>query len=275
MHDQAADLRQLVRQTLGMTPCGSRRPKLLVTAGAKGGVGTTTLALNLAVALVRYGRTILLDADPDAPDAATLCGLSGRYDLAHVLTLRRRMPEVLQPGPGGIAVIAGAWPAADLGHCCPTAQQRLIDQLGSLGELAEFVVIDAGDTPGPVARRFWQAADTVLLVTTAELPSLVDAYGAIKALAAGGARVSIRLVVNMAPRAVAEQVYQRLQRACHRLLGVRLCGMHCVGRGTNGAGGTGCPSLFVLARPRSAIARQVQDLADTLARSAIESFSIV
>ena len=88
MRDQADELRQLVRQqivdssnSLHDSPDagdGHRRGglrKIVVSAG-KGGVGTTTVAVNLAVSLGRMGcRTILVDADLSGADATWLCGL--------------------------------------------------------------------------------------------------------------------------------------------------------------------------------------------------------
>src|SRR3989304_8316814 len=122
MHDQANDLRRLVRES--RTPASAPaplRPTLLVVAGGKGGVGTTTLAVNLAVALAQRGRrTVLVDADPDTADAAILCRLPEHHTVADVLAPRRAPAEALQPVPGGRRVLprargpapGGGWPPA-------------------------------------------------------------------------------------------------------------------------------------------------------------------
>lgn len=88
---------------------------------------------------------------------------------------------------------------------------------------ADWVVVDAGNSHGRATQRWCRSADLVLVVTTPELPSVVGAYGQIKALAGSEHLPPIHALVNMAAgAAVAEEVYARLRRACLRLLGLRL-----------------------------------------------------
>jgi len=224
MYDQANELRQLVSQrTLapGRPPGGAR---LLVVAGGKGGVGTTSVAIHLAVALAQGGfHPVLVDADVDGGSAALLCGIQERYTIADALAGRRSVQESLEVGPAGIRVLAGAWELAVLADGATSAQQRLIGQLQGLQHLTEAVVVDVGNSWSRWARRFWQAADRVLLVTTPELTSIMDTYASIKLLAAGEPGLPLELVVNRATdAAAAEEVESRLTRACQRFLGIRL-----------------------------------------------------
>ena len=58
---------------------------MIVVAGGKGGVGTTTLAVELALAMSRrHRRTLLVDAARGG-DAAITCGIEPRHSLADVL----------------------------------------------------------------------------------------------------------------------------------------------------------------------------------------------
>ncbi len=112
MHDQAAQLRDLVRRASreNDAPKGGA-PQLVAISGSKGGVGTTTLALNVSVALAQQGRRVVLaDLDLCRADVALLCGIEDRRNVSDVLAARRTADEVLQPGPAGIRVLAGAWP---------------------------------------------------------------------------------------------------------------------------------------------------------------------
>ena len=70
MHDQANQLRKLVRQLAGTEgPTAQRRPGIVVLSSGKGGVGTTTIAVRLAEALAEKGHsTVLVDADPRGGD---------------------------------------------------------------------------------------------------------------------------------------------------------------------------------------------------------------
>src|SRR3984893_10444594 len=154
MHDQANELRLLARQWATELEPASDAPRTIVVSAGKGGVGTTTIAVNLATALARQGcRTVLVDADFSGPDAALLCGIESRDTIADVLSGRRSVHEVLQPGPGGIQVLPGVWPTGAIPNCSPTAQERLLHELDHLGRHAEIIVLDVGSGLNHVVRR--------------------------------------------------------------------------------------------------------------------------
>ena len=147
MRDQADDLRQLIQRgshaNWSRRTVGERAPKLVTVTGGKGGVGATTLAVNLALSLASEGhRTVLVDADLDSADAAALCHIESSFTVADVLAGRRTVHETLQRGPMGILVLPGAWALGNVADCSPAAQERLIVQLKDLGAYADFVILD-------------------------------------------------------------------------------------------------------------------------------------
>lgn len=225
MIDQATELRKLASQA-GRDPAdeAGRVPRLLAVSGGKGGVGVTTLAVNLSVALSRRGtRVVLVDADLYRADVATLCGLEERGNVADVLSARRDIHEVLQSGPAGIKVVPGLWAPGHPADYSETAQQRLLRQLRTLGKHADMVVLDVGNGGNEVLRRFWNSADDVLLVTTPDSMSVMDSYATIKRLATAEDRLKIRLIVNKAiDQHVADDVYRRIDTSCQRFLGLRV-----------------------------------------------------
>ncbi|HUY89839.1 MAG TPA: AAA family ATPase [Pirellulales bacterium] len=225
MPDQANRLRLLMRaggREAALRPQAAA-PQLIVVASGKGGVGTTTAAVNLAASLARDGRrTVLVDADLGRADATRLCRVDDVYTVADVLAGRRNVHETLVRGPAGVQVLPGAWASGAVTDCEPAAQQRLLDELARLGPHADYIVIDAGSSLDRVVRRFWQAADRVLMVTSPEATSVTNAYAAIKLLTASG-RAPIQTLVNLAESAaVAAEIGQRLARACRRFLGINV-----------------------------------------------------
>src|SRR5690349_17706369 len=81
----------------------------LVISGGRPGVGATTIALQLATALAREAqRTVLIDADPFAADIAIRCEHSAALGIGEVLAGRKTIHEVLQLGPAGMQILAGA-----------------------------------------------------------------------------------------------------------------------------------------------------------------------
>jgi flagellar biosynthesis protein FlhG len=227
MRDQAAELRNLVRRSLHAPETGaSEPPRLVIFLGGKGGVGTTTLAVNVAVTLAQLGkRVVLVDADRHRGDVALLCGLRERHSVADIMSGRRDVHEVLESGPGGIQIVPGAWAPGSRRDAAPAGQDRLLHQLQSLGRHAEVVIVDAGAGPGELAGRFWLAADQAILVTTADSVAIMDTYATIKVLASGGHAPPLRVAVNQVNETGAGQdVHGRIAQSCRRFLGLEAAG---------------------------------------------------
>jgi len=127
------------------------------------------------------------------------------------------------------------------------------------------VIVDAGNGSNESARMLWQLADLVLLVTTAELPSIMDAYASMKTLAERAAPPAIHTLINRVDQpAVAYDVHGRLARAAWRFLGFHLNSaghIASVHAGSAVAFPTGPPAP---AEPHSDLARNFGQLARTL-----------
>jgi len=125
MSDQADGLRQLVQArtasgsggtAVADPPAAARvtgtpptRTRSLVLTSGKGGVGTSNLALNLAVALGELGeRVVLVDADLGLANIDLLCGLAPASDLGDVLVGDQPLAEAIVQGPAGIRIVPGA-----------------------------------------------------------------------------------------------------------------------------------------------------------------------
>jgi flagellar biosynthesis protein FlhG len=231
MLDQATELRKLVLRSVRETvPDGSPTPPILVVCGGHGGVGVTTLAIHLSVALSGQGcRVVLVDADLHRPAVAAACGLSGDAGIADVLTARRDIHEVLQPGPGGVQVVAGRGSLGNAADWGEVAQQRLLRQLKKLGRHADLIALDAGSGGHEVMRRFWQVADQVVLVTTPDPLAVREAYATMKRLAGTDPVAVLRLLVNrVSDQNAAEEVHRRMCEASERFLELTVGLLGCV-----------------------------------------------
>jgi len=261
MIDQASELRQLVRCRANPPVEAARtRPSLIAVTGGKGGVGTTTVAIHLAMALARQSdtnkdtnkgvgslyfgettgnplslgkqrlptplfasRVLLVDADPDRRDVAAFCGLSPGCDLADLAIASRPLGDVAVAGPGGIQVIAGATPATTGDAPIERFHRRWIAAVRDAAESFDYIVVDTGNGSSRSVKMLWEAAELVLLVTTPELPSILDAYASVKTLADRAAPPPVHTLVNQVDEpAAAYDVHGRLARAVWRFLGFHL-----------------------------------------------------
>ncbi len=270
MIDQAADLRELARRsTLEQAWASPVAPRRLIVSGGKGGVGTTTVAVNLAVAMAAQGhRTVLVDANLNQGGVARLCPLQSRDTIAAVLAARRNVHEVLQNGPCGLQILPGLGAFDQPPDASPSAQERLIHQLLGLGQFADVMVLDAGSGLTHVVRRFWRMADLVLLVTTPEPDAIMDAYAAIKVLPEPGAQLRLRTLINLATDEAAARVHERLQTVSDRFLGRRVAAAGSIPTepAVRDAARLGQP--FVLTAPGSAASEQLTKLAERLMATA-------
>lgn len=226
IHDQADELRQMVRQNFKPAAADGPSPRLIVVSGGKGGVGASTVAINLAVALTRLGnRTVWVDGDLNRGGAVDGWRGSQRGSILDILSGRRTIHEVLERGPAGVQILPGAWAPSELTEFSATSQFRFIADLKHLGLHADTVVVDLGSGRNHFVRRFWQVADMVLLVAAADSAAVVESYAAIKVLLAGEGNAPIHTLVNFAEPHEADEVHERIASACRRFLGLPIASL--------------------------------------------------
>lgn len=221
MSDQADKLRQLVYASAPVVRDGLAIPPTIVVSGGKGGVGSTTAAINLAAALAQSGRrTVLVDAAPH-PDISSALGIEVERGLSleYVLTGAVEAVDALVSGPAGVSVLAGQWAPDAAPDRSPRSVDRLLEQLQTLEALADALVVDAGSGVNHWTRRLWQEATLVLVVTTPDDMAVMDAYAVIKHGIESDHEQDIRLLVNACRDAVtATDVQSRIAAACRRFL---------------------------------------------------------
>src|SRR5262245_58863165 len=131
MMDQAAELRR--RMHKGRADASASLPRTFVVAGGKPGVGTTTLAVNLAANLAHDAqRVVLVDADLYQAEVAAECGVAAGFHIGDVLAGRKNIHEALVRGPAGMQVLTGA--ASDEVRASATSRaiNRLLRQMQSV-----------------------------------------------------------------------------------------------------------------------------------------------
>ncbi len=176
----APDLK-LIRNT---TLDGLTQPvRVIAVTGGKGGVGKTSVAINLATALTTLGRrVVLLDGDLGLANADVLLGLSPPYTLAHVLAGERTLDEVMVQAPQGFHLLPGASGAAELAQLGAAEHLGLVRAFSSLATRLDALIVDTAAGLAQSVLQFSQAAQHVLVVVCDEPASLTDAYALIKVL---------------------------------------------------------------------------------------------
>lgn len=256
----AAGLRR--RMTPASNPPAGRR--VIAVSSAKGGVGKTTLAVNLAAALaVETGEpTVLLDLYTQFGDAALLLNLFPRRSLADLVSVSpadldlREMEDHLERHSCGLRVLAGASAPLPLSALSPT----VLDQMLFLLRSECHVVMDVPPVLHDTTRQALSQADCVLLVANLfDLTTLADTRHWLDALSGRDiAPDAVQIVLNRvctANRLPLPDITRTLGRSAH-------CLVPNDGKLVPASVNAGVP--FVLSHPKSKVAASVFGLARSL-----------
>ncbi|WP_426562820.1 AAA family ATPase [Angustibacter sp. McL0619] len=204
--DNAASWSRTLRNHVtGQGGFAAGRGRVVAIAGAKGGVGTTTLSVLLAQQSVLPSRTLcLVDLDLRKGDVAYYCGVTPRRSIADLADVAseitgRSIREVVQDVPAGFAVLTAPVEAERAEDVTALVTRQVLNQLRMQFEL---ILVDVGATLDDASATVLEMADDALLVVTADVVSLRSARRSLVAWERLAIRQpdDVRLVVNMVSR---------------------------------------------------------------------------
>ncbi|MFE2333620.1 AAA family ATPase [Streptomyces coelicoflavus] len=154
---------------------------VVTVSGAKGGVGTTLTAIQLALAAQASGRsTALLDMDLQTGDVASYLDVQFRRSVADLAAITDLSPRVLADAvfrhDSGLALLLAPGDGERGEEVTDRAARQIV---GALRSRYDVVVIDCGAQLGGAGAAAVETADTALLVTT---PDVVAVRGAKRAV---------------------------------------------------------------------------------------------
>ena len=205
----------------GIRPFG--QPEIVAISSGKGGVGKSSLTVNLGITLARSGhRVCILDADTGLANVNILLGLRPEKSLEHVVSGDCRIDEILLDGPYGLKVIPGANGIPECVNLEPARKQRLIEEIARIEGQFDYLLLDTAAGISDTTLDFLSAAHRILLIITPEPTSLTDAFSLLK-LVARRHPIECWIVVNFAGNFnEAQSVFQRFQGAVLKFLEIHV-----------------------------------------------------
>jgi flagellar biosynthesis protein FlhG len=191
-----------------------------VTSG-KGGVGKSNIVVNLGLALTQQGlKVLLIDADLGLGNVDILLGLTPKFTIQDVLSLRHSLDDVIVEGPGGLKILAASSGIPELAMLDESQKLFLLDEMDHYTEDIDVVLIDTGAGISHNVLFFNIAAHERIIVVNNQPPSIADAYALIKVLATKYGQKRFKILVNdLAYSQEAELVYRTLLKVTERFLG--------------------------------------------------------
>lgn len=155
---------------------------ITVTSG-KGGVGKSSISVNLAIQLKRMGkRVIILDADFGLANIEVMLGIRPKYSLADLMFYGKDVSSIITKGPLDIGFISGGSGIRELTNLTKDQIAYITRRLYDLDEMADIIIVDTGAGIADSVTEFVAASSEVLLVATPEPTSITDAYALLKTL---------------------------------------------------------------------------------------------
>ena len=211
--DQAAGLRRLLGQT-GF--------QVITVMSGQQGAGKTAATANLAVALARSGRDVLIiDQDRRGRGAAAALGLTPRHDVADVIEGRCTLDALILNGPDNVQVLPIGDGFNSLGRLSERDQERLEQCFNRLQCGVDVVLVDMEEATDPDALPLGLAATEIMVVLPPGDTAITEGYTLVKRLAHNFGKRQFRLLLNRIESAKqAQAVAGNFSMTAERYLGV-------------------------------------------------------
>ena len=222
--DQAEGLRNIIKKQ--ELESGRKTARVITVTSGKGGVGKTSLSVNLAIQLRRLGkRVVVLDADFGLANIEIMLGIRPQYNLADLMFRGKNMSDIITYGPEGIGFISGGSGINEMANLTRDQVFRLIQKMAELDQQTDVIIVDTGAGIGDSVLEFVAASAEVLLVATPEPTSITDAYALLKSLNRSSSYKPGKTVVKMIANQVrgnkdADELFDKLGIVVNKFLNI-------------------------------------------------------
>ena len=193
---------------------------ILGIASGKGGVGKTTVAVNLALALCAQNlRVGLLDADLGLANSQILLGVNAPLNVGHVFDGTKTVADVAVETHHGLLLIPRASGNQSLANISSMDARSLIDQILESFPDLDVLLIDSAAGLSSANMSFLDACSIRLLVMQDEPASIADAYGLIKLESRKDRLKGLYLVPNrVSSEQAGKRLFDKMNLVCMKFL---------------------------------------------------------
>jgi len=197
--------------------------RIITITSGKGGVGKTSISLNLALSLAAKGlKVCLFDADLGLANVNVLTGIYPTRDLEAVIDGECGISDILIRDYHGIDIIPGSSGVEKIADLTKDQTSSLIKSFLEI-EAYDYFIFDTSAGISKQVISFCLACKEIFLVVTREPTSLTDAYSLLKVLSRYKYQRTVNVLFNHVISAKAiKKAYTQLEKTVDRYLSMRL-----------------------------------------------------
>ena len=265
-NQQADKLRFLASESPADKKHIELKPRTIVIASGKGGVGKTTLAVNLAVALSDLGLGCgLIDADLGLADAHMLFGHRPTGNLSEIVKKNIDPAQVLNRLPDGPWILPGLNGDLGMASLSSSGRSKLLAAFSGLGHPMGVILLDAAAGAGPDITDFALWADELLLVVAPEPTSILDAYGLLKIYKNRGGKGPVGIVINrLTPHESHPAIFGALRSTAQGFLGMDIEDLGAVPDDPNAKQALTARRPLLRVKPQAPASRAIRAIAERI-----------
>lgn len=191
------------RKVLAVTEDSTKIGKIINVIGSKGGVGVTTVAVNLAVSLVQkksIPSVALIDMNLLFGDIPLFLDIEPKYNWSDITKNITRLDttflnSILSTDSSGVCVIPSPSYLSKQKLANPDIIERF---LNAINKRFDYIVIDGGQSLDNISLKILEMSDTVLLITVLNLSCLTNTHKLLKTFSDLGfpSEKNIKIIAN-------------------------------------------------------------------------------
>jgi len=258
MYDQAQNLRELMGR--------SQDVRVISVASGKGGVGKSSISVNLAITMSRLGaRVLILDADFGLANVDVMLGVTTRLDLSYFLRGEKTLGEIIQLGHEGVRFISGGSGVNELINMKEDQLTELLAKIVHIDAPVDLIIMDAGAGVSNTIMQVLLASSETIVVTTSEPTSVLDAYALVKTIVKRDRSHPLHVLANKCEnKKEAQTVQTGFVTVCGRHLGKNINPLGLISYNHDFTTAIKRQVPITVSDPHSATAREIDAIARTI-----------
>ncbi|MFC1649932.1 MinD/ParA family protein [Candidatus Latescibacterota bacterium] len=198
----------------------SPEAKVYAVTSGKGGVGKTSISVNLSIILSKAGmKVLLIDSDMGLANIDLMTGVTADHTIEEVIEGKASIFDALAEGPEGLTILSAGSGSGRISDANTDRVKKFRNELLKLENAFDIIFIDTGAGISANVVDFIFMADEVLVVMTAEPTAFADAYAVVKLISNEKPDMSVGIVINMSKsEREAQLLYNRFNEIVKRFL---------------------------------------------------------